>query len=241
MCSVCESRPYRAEYISALSRSSDFFDDVSVTFISCPLSTLSFLSASDLQICSFLHVEVTNNHFCSFVCNYFCSFVCVLLIRVRNCSHCTIPYATIAEDSHQKPKGRKKTTKPHPPDLALLTDDDRQKFTLAIEIDPNQKSKGFGKEFMAAQSVCIQPASADEHPVVYNLKQLLVEHVRKLCSNLGITSNCGLQNNFNCRKAIATYFRYEDALDVTGMKPTSHASASNAHKHCMLGYQCHFQ
>ena len=129
----------------------------------------------------------------------------------------------MSEDSHQKPKGRKKTTKPLPPDLALLTDNDRQKFTLALEIDPNHKSKGFGKEFMAAQSVCVPPASAGEPPVVYNLKQLLVEHIRKLCSNLGIT-NCGSQNNFNCRKAIASYFRYEDALHGTGMKPTSHAS-----------------
>ena len=129
----------------------------------------------------------------------------------------------MAKNSNQKPKGRKKATKPLPSDLALLTDDDRQKFTLALEIDPNQKSNRFGKEFMAAQSVCIRPASADEPPVVYNLKELLVEHVRKLCSNLGIT-NCGSQNNFNCRKAIATYFRYEDALDATGMKPRSHAS-----------------
>jgi hypothetical protein len=76
---------------------------------------------------------------------------------------------------------------------------------------------------MAAQSVCVPPASADEPPVVYNLKQLLVEHIRRLCSDLGIT-NCSSQNNFNCRKAIATYFRYEDALHGTGMKPTSHAS-----------------
>ncbi|KAI2489793.1 hypothetical protein MHU86_24787 [Fragilaria crotonensis] len=76
---------------------------------------------------------------------------------------------------------------------------------------------------MAAQSVCIQPASADDPPVVYNLKLLIVEHIRKLCSNVGIT-NCGSQNNFNCRKAIAAYFRYEDALDANGLKPTSHAS-----------------
>ena len=112
----------------------------------------------------------------------------------------------MSEDSDQNPKGRKKTTKSLPPDLALLTDNDRQRFTLALEIDPNHKSKGFEKEFMVAQSVCVPPTSADEPPVVYNLKQLLVEHIRKLCSNLGIT-NCGSKNNFNCRKATATYFR----------------------------------
>jgi hypothetical protein len=51
----------------------------------------------------------------------------------------------MSEDSHQKPKGRKKTTKPLPPDLALLTDNHQQRSTLALEIDPNHKSKGFGK------------------------------------------------------------------------------------------------
>ena len=145
---------------------------------------------------------------------------------MRNCTrtvHCIIQLVTMSEDSHQKPKGRKKTTKPLPSDLALLTDDDQQKFTLALEIDPNQKSKGLGKEFMAAQSVYIRPASADEPPVVYNLKQLLVEHICKLCSNLGIT-NCGSQNNFNCQKAIATCVRYGDALHGTGMKHRARAS-----------------
>jgi hypothetical protein len=46
----------------------------------------------------------------------------------------------MAEDSNQKPKARKKTTKPFPSELALLTDEDRAKFTLALEIDPNPKS-----------------------------------------------------------------------------------------------------
>ena len=70
-------------------------------------------------------------------------------------------------------KARKKPTKPLPSDLALVTDENRPKFTLALEIDPNPKSKGFGKEFMVAQSVCVPPASADGPPIACNLKMLL--------------------------------------------------------------------
>ena len=127
------------------------------------------------------------------------------------------------EDSNRKPKARKKATKHLPSELALLTDEDRLKFTLALEIDPNSKSKGFGKEFMLAQSMCKHLASADEPPVIYNLKLLVVEHLCKLCSNVGFT-NCCSQSNFNSRRAIArTYFTWEDTLDAYGMKPTSHA------------------
>ena len=57
----------------------------------------------------------------------------------------------------------------------------------------------------------------------FDLKSLTVDHLRKLCTNIGIV-NCGSQNKFNCRKAIATYFRYQDTLETSGLKPMSHAS-----------------
>ncbi len=139
-----------------------------------------------------------------------------------------VAYNSIRNDGRghesNKAEGKEENNETSSIRIALLTDEDRPKFMLAFEIDPNPKSKGFGKEFTVAQSVCIQPASADKPPVVYNLKLLIVEHIRKLCSNIGIT-NCGSQNNFNCQKAIAAYFWYEDALDANGMKPTSHASS----------------
>ena len=69
----------------------------------------------------------------------------------------------------------------------------------------------------------LQPTSANQPEVIFDLKSLIVEQSRKLCANLGIVS-CGSQNKFNCRQAIAGYFRYQDALDINGMKPTSHAS-----------------
>jgi hypothetical protein len=119
---------------------------------------------------------------------------------------------------------RKRKAKALPLELSLLTDADRAKFELVLEIDSNlSKSKGFGKEFLTAQSVRLQPTSANQPEVIFDLKSLTVEQSRKLCANLGIV-NCGSQNKFNCRKAIARYFRYQDALDVNGMKPTSHAS-----------------
>jgi hypothetical protein len=127
----------------------------------------------------------------------------------------------MTEDLDRPQKKRK--AKALPLELSLLTDADRAKFELVLEIDSNSKSKGFGKEFLTAQSVRLQPTSPDQPEVIFDLKSLTVEQSRKLCANLGI-ANCGSQNKFNCRKAIARYFRYQDALDVNGMKPTSHAS-----------------
>jgi hypothetical protein len=118
---------------------------------------------------------------------------------------------------------RKRKAKALPLELSLLTDADRAKFELVLDIDSNSKSKGFGKEFLTAQSVRLQPTSANQPEVIFDLKSLTVEQSRNLCVNLGIV-NCGSQNKFNCRKAITRYFRYQDALDVNGMKPTSHAS-----------------
>ena len=63
-----------------------------------------------------------------------------------------------------KAKGKEESTETPESELALLTDDDRPKFTFALEIEPNPRSKGLGKEFMVAQSMCVQPASADEPP-----------------------------------------------------------------------------
>jgi hypothetical protein len=119
---------------------------------------------------------------------------------------------------------RKRKAKALPLELSLLTDADRATFELVLEIDSNSKSKGFGKEFLTAQSVRLQPTSADQPEVIFDLKSLTVEQSQKLCANLGIV-NCGSQNKFNCQKAIARYFRYQDALDVNGsMKQTLHAT-----------------
>jgi hypothetical protein len=118
---------------------------------------------------------------------------------------------------------RKRKAKALPLELSLLTDADRAKFELVLEIDSNSKSKAFGKEFLSTQSVRLQPTSADQPEVIFDLKSLTVEQSRKLGANLGII-NCVSQDKFNCRKAITRYFRYQDALDVNGLKPTLHAA-----------------
>ena len=79
------------------------------------------------------------------------------------------------------------------------------------------------KECLTAQSVRLPPSSSDEPEIVFDLKTLTVDHLRKLCTNVGI-ANCRSHNKFNCRKALATYFRYQDALETNGLKPTTHAS-----------------
>ena len=45
------------------------------------------------------------------------------------------------------PKQTKRKAKGLPLELALLTDADRAKFELVLEIDSNSKSKGFSKNF----------------------------------------------------------------------------------------------
>jgi hypothetical protein len=118
---------------------------------------------------------------------------------------------------------KKRKTRDLPLELALLTDKDRDKFALVLEIDINKKSPSFSKEFLVAKSVTLQSTSSYELPIYYDLATLTVDHLRKLCKNIGIV-NCGSHNKFNCRKAIATYFRYQEMLTESGLKPTSHSS-----------------
>jgi hypothetical protein len=128
-------------------------------------------------------------------------------------------YRNTMTDSDRK----RRKVKALPIELALLTDEDRGRFDLSLEIDANPKSKAFGEEFLTAQSVRLQSTSPNEPEVVFDLKTLTVDHLRKLCTNIGIV-NCGSHNKFNCRKAIATYFRYQNTLERNGLRPTSHAS-----------------
>jgi hypothetical protein len=123
---------------------------------------------------------------------------------------------------------QKRKTKDLPMSLSKLTDKDRDKFELVLEIDNNPKINNFGKEFLVAKSVTLPPTCPDDcddptNTTTYKLSSLTIDNLRKLCKNIGIV-NCGSHNKYNCRKAIATYFRYQDMLLEKGMKPTSHSS-----------------
>jgi hypothetical protein len=65
---------------------------------------------------------------------------------------------------------KKRKAKALPIEIALLTDKDRAKFELVLEIDSNPKSKTFGKEFLTAQSVQLPSRSTDEPAVNFDLK-----------------------------------------------------------------------
>ena len=109
------------------------------------------------------------------------------------------PSTTVAKSNTMADSDRKKRkVKALPIEIAFLTDEDRAKFELALEIDSNPKSKTFGKEFLTAQSVRLPSSSSDEPAVNFDLKSLTVDHLRKLCTNIGIV-NCGSHNKFNCR------------------------------------------
>jgi hypothetical protein len=130
-------------------------------------------------------------------------------------------------DDNITPSTKKtKKRRDFPPDLAKLSDKDRDKFELVLEIDSNPKSQSFNKEFLVAKSVTMQSTSTEGDEarlITYELGTLTIDNLRKLCKNIGIV-NCGSHNKYNCRKAIATYFTYQDRLIATGMKPTSHSS-----------------
>jgi hypothetical protein len=128
------------------------------------------------------------------------------------------------EDSSKKKKTRKGHTLP--PELSLLTDRDRDKFKLVLEIDKTRNSAMFQKEFLVAQSVSIPAAGGNtldpllpSPPSVFDLNLLTVDTLWRLCTNLGIL-NAGSLSKFNCRKAIANFFQHQNSLAINGIRPT---------------------
>jgi hypothetical protein len=115
---------------------------------------------------------------------------------------------------------KKRKTKALPSELANLTDDDRSRFGIALELDPNPRSKTFGAEFLVAQTVTVK---VDGRDVPFQLKSMIVDHLRQLCKNVGVI-NCGSYNKFDCRKNLATFFAYQDELERKGLTATSTAS-----------------
>lgn len=115
---------------------------------------------------------------------------------------------------------RKRKIKAFPIELANVTDDHRSRFSFALELDPNPRSKYYGSESLVAQAVAV---NVDNREVVVDLKTLVVDHLRQLCKNIGVV-NCGSANKFDCRKALATYIKYQDELERKGLTATSTAS-----------------
>jgi hypothetical protein len=115
----------------------------------------------------------------------------------------------------------KRKVKAFPVELTCITDRDRDKFELALEIDTRKQSKTFQTEFLVAKSVRVTKEDGSED--VIDLSSLIVDHLRILCKNVGI-SNFGSKNKFECRKAIADFLEYQNKLDSRGLHPTSNAA-----------------
>jgi hypothetical protein len=95
---------------------------------------------------------------------------------------------------------------------------------LVLEIDKTPRSATFGQEFLVAKLVRVPSTNGkvDDPPTVFNLGDITVDNLRKLCTNIGV-SNAGSLSKFNCRKAIAIYFRFQESLLNIGIRPTLHA------------------
>ena len=79
--------------------------------------------------------------------------------------------------------------KARPIKLALRTEEDQDRFDLLFKIDSDPKSTTFGKDFLTAPSVQLSSRTSHNEPdVVFNLKRLTVDHLRKLCTNIGIAN-----------------------------------------------------
>lgn len=117
---------------------------------------------------------------------------------------------------------KKRNIKDLPEAIAFIkgTPDDRSKFVLALEIDPNEKSKTYGKEFMVAQSIRIM---VDDEEQMYHLSTLSVDHLRRICRIMSAL-NVGSSTKFECRKKLATQIEFGRKLLQHGLQPTSRAS-----------------
>jgi hypothetical protein len=93
---------------------------------------------------------------------------------------------------------------------------------LALELDPNTKSKYFGSECLLTETVTIKEDDTEEK-IVYDLKPLVLDHLRQLCRNVGVC-NTGSMNKFELRKALAAFINYQNELDQKGISATSTAS-----------------
>ena len=63
---------------------------------------------------------------------------------------------------------RKRKIKAFPIELANVTDDHRSRFSFALELDPNPRSKYYGSESLVAQAVAV---NVDNREVVVDLKK----------------------------------------------------------------------
>lgn len=118
-------------------------------------------------------------------------------------------------------KGSKRKVPPFPPELVGITDANKDQFTTIMEIDEGRKSPNFGKEFLVVSTVRVTNKNGEE--VVIDLNNLLLDHLRKLASNCGVEKYSSL-SKFDCRKAMALFFQYQDKLQKQGGHPRTNAA-----------------
>lgn len=109
-------------------------------------------------------------------------------------------------------KNTKRKVKEFPKELASVTGEDGSIFGMALEIDTNPKSKTFGAKVLVVQTVQVavnNNNSNDSETILFDLKTLVIDHLRRFCKNVGVL-NCGSLNKFDCRKALAKFLKIKD-------------------------------
>jgi hypothetical protein len=117
-------------------------------------------------------------------------------------------------------KKKKRKVPPLPLELSSLTDCDRSKFDLVLEIDKTHRSATFGQEFLVAKLVRVPSTNGevDDPPTVFDLGAVTVDNLRKLCTNIGV-SNAGLLSKFNCRKELQSTFGTRNPCRILASDP----------------------
>jgi hypothetical protein len=108
-----------------------------------------------------------------------------------DCAGVVTPVVNKKKSGEDGDGGKKKKRKvpPLPLELSSLTDRDRSKFDLVLEIDKMQRSATFGQEFLVARSVRVPSTNGkvDDPPTVFDLGAVTIDNLRKLYTNIGVS------------------------------------------------------
>ena len=119
-----------------------------------------------------------------------------------------------AASTAKKPK--KRTSKPLPAFLLAVSDKERSKFGISLEVDKRTNKSTYGNEFQVVQTVMVKKNAEDEEEEEYDIDELNLDQIRELCKRMGV-ANCGSSSKFDCRKAIATSLLFKEKGEKHGL------------------------
>ena len=115
--------------------------------------------------------------------------------------------------------------KPLPNSIANMTYADSHRLVMSEGLDPQSKSKTYGKSLRVVSRV--KGIGQNDEDIV--LDQLTTDQVCLFARNIGVP-NLGLKNKFVCCLVIASHFKFQQQLSNFGLSPTAWANQTTAQK-----------